>query len=163
MVFSIKFLSGAWAEVSGDWKRKFCGRSAGWEPKYCRDCERGASEICDELTKLVSAHCEYKSNWGIWCENPENIWDCRFREMWLKMWIKCELWSNQQIANQGGWFSVIMGYFARWEYFWTYQINRCLPNVVEFLGAIFHRAANLMLGEGWFGFGLCKDGTAGGR
>ena len=157
---------------------KISFRSLSWslsrsEKKILRTFSRLGLKILSRLWKggewnmwwayKVSLCCEYKSNWGIWCENPQNIWNWRFRELWLEMWRKCELWSNQQIANQDG-----ADFPSSWatlpgENIW--EISDL--NVVEFFGPIFHRAANFILLEsllgwlgGWLG-GLCKDGTAG--
>ena len=72
-----KSLSEMWAAVSGDWKRKFCGRE-----EILASAWRGVGEkewnMWAAYKLALRQICEYKPKWGIWCrgcENPTNIWN----------------------------------------------------------------------------------------
>ena len=162
MVFSIKFLSGAWAEVSRDRKRKFCGRSVGWDWKYCRDCERGESEICDELTKLVSAVSTNQIEaFGAKTLKISGIGDSENCDSKCEENVSCDQISKLRIeaADFPSSWATLPG-----ENIW--EISDL--NVVEFLGPIFHRAANFILLERLLGWlvgraAFAKMGRRGGR
>ena len=141
--FHKNLFSGTWAELRSLEIRKenFADvRSVGSE-NIVQRVLKGGSEICDELTKLVSTAVSTNQIEAFGAKTAKTLkisgigvsW-----EMWLEMWRKCELWSNQQIANEGRLIcSHHHGALCQVRIFWNHQnhvfkhpISGCLLNVV---------------------------------
>jgi len=102
-----------WAPVSGDWKRKFCGRV-----EILAGAWRGAGEgveICEQLTNLLSAKSVSTNRSEAFGEETvKTLQISGIRNYWRNVIENLKkMWSNQQIANQCDWFAAIMGYFLR--------------------------------------------------